>query len=273
MIEIIIRPKQVWKLIDFAEIWNFRELLYIFAWRDIKVRYKQTILGILWVIFQPLVTMIIFTFFFGKMAKIPSGELPYSLFVLCGLVFWNFFSGSLSHASDSLVANEGIIKKVYFPKVLLPLSAVITGFADLFINLILLFIFAVFLGITVHPIGLIIFPLAIFLTSISSMGLGLMLSSFNVKYRDVRYILPFFIQILLFVTPVIYPLSIVSPTNRIIMAVNPMTSVVEAVRFVFSPTYMLKGELIIVSLISSIIIFILGLWYFRKTEDFFADIV
>ncbi len=273
MIEIIIRPKQVWKLIDIAEIWNFRELLYIFAWRDIKVRYKQTILGILWVIFQPLVTMVIFTFFFGKMAKIPSGELPYSLFVLCGLVFWNFFSGSLSHASDSLVANEGIIKKVYFPKVLLPLSAVITGFADLFINLILLFIFAIFLGITVHPIGLIIFPLVIFLTSISSMGLGLMLSSFNVKYRDVRYILPFFIQILLFVTPIIYPLSIVSPTNRIIMAVNPMTSVVEAVRFVFSPTYMLKGELIIVSLISSIFIFIFGLWYFRKTEDFFADIV
>lgn len=273
MIEIIIRPKQVWKLIDFAEIWNFRELLYIFAWRDIKVRYKQTILGILWVIFQPLVTMIIFTFFFGKMAKIPSGELPYSLFVLCGLVFWNFFSGSLSHASDSLVANEGIIKKVYFPKVLLPLSAVITGFADLFINLILLFIFAVFLGITVHPIGLIIIPLAIFLTSISSMGLGLILSSFNVKYRDVRYILPFFIQILLFLTPVIYPLSIVSPSNRIIMALNPMTSVVEAVRFTFSPTYMLKSELILISLISSVFIFILGLWYFRKTEDFFADIV
>ena len=273
MIEIIIRPKYVWKLIDIAEIWNFRELLYIFAWRDIKVRYKQTILGILWVVFQPLVTMIIFTFFFGKMAKIPSGELPYSLFVLCGLVFWNFFSGSLSHASDSLVANEGIIKKVYFPKVLLPLSAVITGFADFIINLILLFIFALFLGITVHPMGLIVFPLAIFLTSISSMGLGLILSSFNVKYRDVRYILPFFIQILLFVTPIIYPLSIVSPTNRVIMAVNPMTSVVEAVRFVFSPTYMLKGELIIVSLISSIFIFIFGLWYFRKTEDFFADIV
>ncbi len=273
MAEIIIRPKQVWKLIDITEIWNFRELLYIFAWRDIKVRYKQTILGILWVIFQPLVTMVIFTFFFGKMAKIPSGELPYSLFVLCGLIYWNFFSGSLSHASDSLVANEGIIKKVYFPKILLPLSAVITGFADFFINLILLFIFAMFLGITVHPIGLIIFPLAIFLTVISSMGLGLMLSSFNVKYRDVRYILPFFIQILLFVTPIIYPLSIVSPTNRIIMAINPMTSVVEAARFAFSPTYMLKGELIIVSLISSIIIFILGLLYFRKTEDFFADIV
>src|SRR3989338_1907147 len=148
MTKIIIRPTQAWKLVNLEELWRYRELLYIFAWRDIKVRYKQTILGILWVIFQPLVTMIIFTFFFGKMAKIPSGELPYSLFVLCGLVFWNFFSGSLSHASDSLVANEGIIKKVYFPKVLLPLSAVITGFADFIINLILLFIFALFLGIT-----------------------------------------------------------------------------------------------------------------------------
>lgn len=273
MEQIIIKPKKDWQIIDLKELWKYRELFYIFSWRDIKVRYKQTILGILWVVFQPLVTMIIFTFFFGKMAKIPSGELPYSLFVLCGLVFWTFFSGSLSHAADSLVANEGIIKKVYFPKVLLPLSSIITGFADFFINLILLLIFAIFLGITVRPIGLIIFPLAIFLTSITSMGLGLILSSFNVKYRDVRYILPFFIQILLFVTPIIYPLSIVSSTNRIIMALNPMTSVVEAVRFVFSPTYMLKGELILASFISSVFIFIFGLWYFRKTEDFFADIV
>lgn len=273
MTEIVIKPKQIWKLIDFAEIWNFRELMYIFAWRDIKVRYKQTILGIIWVVFQPLVTMIIFTFFFGKMAKIPSGELPYSLFVLCGLVFWTFFSGSLSHAADSLVVNESIIKKVYFPKVVLPLSSVITGSADFFINFILLLIFAMFLGITVRPVGLIIFPLVFFLTSITSIGLGLILASFNVKYRDVRYILPFFIQILLFLTPVIYPLSIVSPANRIIMALNPMTSVVEAVRFAFSPTYMLKSELILISLISSVFIFILGLWYFRKTEDFFADIV
>lgn len=273
MVEIIIKPKQVWKLIDITEIWNFRELLYIFAWRDIKVRYKQTILGILWVIFQPLVTMAIFTIFFGRMAKIPSGELPYSLFVLCGLVFWTFFSGSLSHAADSLVVNEGIIKKVYFPKILLPLSSVITSFADFIINLILLIILASFFGFIPHPVGLIIFPLGIILTVITSVGLGFLLSSFNVKYRDVRYILPFFIQILLFVTPIIYPLSIVSPTNRIIMALNPMTSVIEGVRFVFSPTYMFKSELILVSFLSSIFIFIFGLWYFRKTEDFFADIV
>ncbi len=273
MTEIFIKPKQVWKLIDLSEIWQYRELLYIFAWRDIKVRYKQTMLGILWVIFQPLVTMAIFTFFFGKMAKIPSGELPYSLFVLCGLVFWTFFSGSLSHASDSLVANESIIKKVYFPKVILPLSSVITFFVDFSINLILLIILAIFFGFIPQLLGLIIFPVGIILTAITSCGLGLLLSSFNVKYRDVRYILPFFIQILLFVTPIIYPLSIVSPTNRIVMALNPMTSVIEAVRFVFSPTYMLKPELIVVSLISSIFIFIFGLWYFRKTEDFFADIV
>lgn len=273
MVEIIIKPKQAWKLLDISEIWHYRELLYIFAWRDIKVRYKQTILGIVWVIFQPLVTMAIFTIFFGRMAKIPSGELPYSLFVLCGLVFWTFFSGSVSHASDSLVANESIIKKVYFPKVILPLSSIITSFVDFIINLVLLFIIASFFGFIPRLIGLIIFPLGIILTVITSIGLGLLLSSFNVKYRDVRYILPFFIQILLFVTPIIYPLAIVSPTNRIIMALNPMTSVIEGVRFVFSPTYMLKGELILVSFLSSIFIFILGLWYFRKTEDFFADIV
>lgn len=273
MKEIIIKPKKNWQLIELQELWSYRELFYIFVWRDIKVRYKQTILGIVWVIFQPLVTMIIFTVFFGNLAKIPSGDLPYSLFVLIGLVFWTFFSGSLSHASDSMVTNESIIKKVYFPKIILPLSSIITSFVDFLINITLLLIYAIILGFYPHPVIFIIVPMGILLTAITAMGIGLFLSSFNVKYRDVRYILPFFIQILLFVTPVIYPLSIVSGQNRIIMALNPMTSVIEGARFVFSANYMFKPELFLLSFISSVLMLMIGLWYFHKTEQFFADIV
>ncbi|OGG15943.1 phosphate ABC transporter permease [Candidatus Gottesmanbacteria bacterium RIFCSPHIGHO2_02_FULL_39_14] len=273
MKDIIITPFSSKKLLDLSEIWRYRELLYIFTWRDIKVRYKQTILGILWVIFQPIVTMAIFTFFFGNLAKISSGGLPYALFSLCGLVYWNFFSGALSHASDSMLTNESIIKKVYIPKIIIPLSSVITGFIDYLINFFLLIFFALSLGYIPQVSGLIIFPLGIILTMISAFGLGLFLSSFNVKYRDVRYILPFFIQILLFITPVIYPLSIVSERNRLIMALNPMTTVVELTRFVFSVNYKIYPHLIIISLLSSLVILMFGLWYFRKTEQFFADVV
>lgn len=273
MNEIVIRPKSAFRLDDLTEIWHFRELLFIFAWRDIKIRYKQTVLGILWVIFQPIITTFIFTVFFGNLAKIPSGDLPYSLFVLCGLVFWTFFSGVLSHASDSMTSNESIIKKVYFPKIILPLSSIMTGFIDLGINLILLFVYALFLGYKPGLTGLFIIPWAIVTASITAGGLGFFLSSFNVKYRDVRYILPFFIQLLLFVTPVIYPLAIVSARNKLIMALNPMSAVVESVRFIFSPNYHIYPEIMIISSVFSMIIFFFGLWYFRRTERFFADIV
>lgn len=273
MNEIIIRPKKIWSLIDISEIWQYRELFYVFVWRDIKVRYKQTLLGVMWVIFQPLLTMFIFTFFFGKLAKIQSGDLPYSLFVLCGLVFWSFFSGALSHASDSMLTNENIIKKVYFPKIILPLSSIITYLIDFIINLVLLLVFAAFLGYFPNILILIIIPFGILLTAVTVAGLGLFLSSFNVKYRDVRYILPFFIQLLLFITPVIYPMAIVSDKNKIFMSLNPMSAVIEVTRFIFSQNYAFQPHLIIISIISSILMLILGWIYFRKTEQFFADIV
>ena len=273
MKEIIIRPKPKWQLVDLEEIWRYRELLYIFTWRDIKVRYKQTILGVLWVIFQPIVSMIIFTIFFGKLAKIPSYDMPYSLFVLIGLIFWNFFSNTLSHSSASMVANEGIIKKVYFPKIILPLSSIITGFVDFSINLFILLTFSLILGYIPSLWALVVFPSAVFITAITSAGSGFFLSSINVKYRDVNYILPFFIQILLFLCPVIYPLAIVGETNKAIMAINPLTTVVESVRMVFLGRGFINGNLILISVFSSVLIFIFGLWYFRKTEQFFADIV
>lgn len=271
--EIIIKPNSRWSLLDASEILRYKELIYIFTWRDLKVRYKQTVLGILWVIFQPVITMIIFTIFFGRLTKIPSGDLPYSLFVLCGLTFWSFFSGALSHASDSMITNESIIKKVYFPKIILPFSAILTSSVDFIINFIFLLVFAIFMGFIPKTIGIFLVPYGIITTIISAFGFGLLLSSFNVKYRDVRYILPFFIQLFLFITPIIYPLTVVSETNRFIMALNPMTSVVEATRFIFSQNYVIHPELLVISSASSIIILLLGLFYFRNTEQFFADIV
>lgn len=270
---IVIRPQSVWKLVDLDELWRFRELFFIFAWRNIKIRYKQTALGILWVVFQPLVTTLIFTQFFGKLAKIPSGNLPYSLFVLCGLVFWTFFSSTLTHASASMVTNNSLIQKIYFPKIILPLSSVITYFIDLLINLFFLFGYAFILGYFPNIWAIIIFPLAILVTSFTAVGLSFFLASINVKYRDVNYILPFFIQILLFVTPIIYPLSIVSDTNKHIMAVNPMASVMESVRMAFSAQPSLNPTLIAISVSTSLVIFLFGLWYFNKTERYFADIV
>lgn len=271
--EIVIKPKKSLLLIDLIEMWRYRDLLFIFAWRDIKVRYKQTMLGVGWAILQPIVTMVVFTIFFGNLAKIPSGKMPYSLFVLCGLVFWSFFSNALSHASNSMVDNESIVKKVYFPKLILPLSAIVTSSIDLAINFLILMIFATVLGFVPSLWILIVVPLALILASITIAGMSLFLASFNVKYRDVRYILPFFIQILMFLTPVIYSLNIVAPRNRFLMALNPMTSVVESVRWVFSGGNFIDPRLIVISVLSSLIIFVFGLWYFRRTEDFFADIV
>lgn len=270
---IIIKPRKNLLAINFSEIWRYRELFFIFAWRDIKVRYKQTALGAAWAIFQPLVSTFIFTIFFGRLAKIPSGILPYSLFVLCGLVFWNFFSSALTHASNSLVENENIVKKVYFPRLILPLSAIVTSFIDFLISFVMLLIFTFVLGFIPSPMFILILLIGILIVFISAGGLGLFLSAFNVKYRDVRYILPFFIQTMLFLTPVIYPTSIVSNTNKYIMALNPMTGIIEAVRTTVAGSMSVDWLLLGVSAFSAVVFLVIGLIYFRQTEDFFADIV
>lgn len=271
--ELKIRPEKFDFSVNFKEIWRYRELFYIFAWRDIKVRYKQTVLGIAWALLQPITSMFIFTFFFGKLAKIPSGDLPYSLFVLIGLVFWGFFSGTLSHASNSLVENENIIKKVYFPRLILPLSAIVSGLIDFGIAFVLLLLVALYFGYIPSLLSIIIIPLGLIIASLGAAGLGLFLAAFNVKYRDVRYILPFFIQTLLFLTPVIYPSSIIGSRYRLIMAINPMAGVIESARSVISGSINVNYQTLIISAISAILFFVIGLLYFRSTERFFADIV
>lgn len=271
--EIIIKPHKTNFYLDISEVWRYRELFYIFAWRDIKVRYKQTLFGITWVIMQPFVSMIIFTIFFGNLAKIPSGKLPYPLFVLCGLVFWTFFSTALSSASASLTSSENIIKKVYFPKVILPVSTIVTASVDLLINISLLFIVSLYF-LYIPPLATIpIMIIGYLITSLTATGLGLFFSALNVKYHDVRFILPFFIQILLFLTPVIYPTSLLKSVSKIIFAINPMTGVIESLRAVISGNMNIDYLILSISALASIIIFLLGLGYFNATEKLIADII
>lgn len=271
--EIKIKPIKTNVFLNLNELWRYRELFYIFAWRDIKVRYKQTILGVAWALLQPIASMFIFTIFFGKIAQISSDGLPYSLFVLTGLIFWGFFSNTLTHASNSLVENEGIIKKVYFPRLILPLSTIITGLVDFSISFILLLLVAFCFGYIPSPWTFAIIPLGIIITSLGAAGVGLFLAALNVRYRDVKYILPFFIQLLIFLTPVIYPLSIVGYINRLVIAINPIAGVIESVRKVISGSTIIDYQVLTISLISSILLFLAGLAYFRFTEKLFADVI
>ena len=269
----VIKPKPKWMLFDFREIWQYRELFFIFAWRDIKVRYKQTILGAGWAILQPVFSMFIFTIFFGNFAQIPSGELPYPLFVLIGLTFWNFFSGVLSRASNSLIENEGIVKKIYFPREILPLSTVGANLLDFGISLILLLGVSLYFHFVPNILVLLIVPVGILIGILGAGGLGLLLSAFNIKYRDVRYALPFFVQMMIFLTPVIYPTSIMRPSFRYIIALNPMTGVINAARAVFAGGANIDWTTLAISGGSSVLLFVLGLYYFKSTERFFADLV
>jgi len=269
----IIRPPKGLVELNLAELWQYRELLMIFAWRDIKVRYKQTIMGIAWAIFQPLFTMIIFTIFFGNLAKIPSDGVPYPIFVYSGLLFWTYFSSSLTNASNCMVENESIIKKIYFPRLLLSISATVTPIIDF------CFAFVVFLGLMVifrfmpNIWGLLIVPLLLLISMVTASGVGLFLASVNVKYRDVRYILPFFIQIMMFVTPVIYPVSIIPEAYKWVAFLNPMTGVINSARILILGDGVIDWFGIYVSSICAILYFVLGVMYFRKTERFFADII
>ena len=269
--EIIIRPEQPWWEIDSRELWSYRELFYVFVWRDIIVRYKQTVVGIAWVVFQPLVTTGIFSVFFGKIAKIPSDNLPYPLFVLIGMVIWGFFSSGVSSGSQSLITNEGILKKVYFPRLIIPLSAILTSGFDFLISLVLVLFALIFYGYFPGLSFIFWMPVFILILMLTISGLAMFTSALNVKYRDVRYVLPFFIQIGLFLSPIIYPLSVIYDYRKYFLIINPLTGVVEGVRAVIS-NQPVNLEVLFIGLSVSIVVFLFGLFYFRETERFFADI-
>jgi lipopolysaccharide transport system permease protein len=269
---LIIRPKKVFSFADLRELWIYRELLYFFSWRDIKVRYKQTFIGILWAVFQPLITMIVFTVLFGKLAGIPSNGVPYPIFVYVGLLFWQFFSSALSDTSNVLITNQAIVTKVYFPRLILPISAVITNLIDFAIGAVILVGLMIFYGYVPNLAGLLVLPLLLLISFMAAIGGGLFLASINVKYRDVRYALPFFIQLLMFLTPVIYPASIAGKYSKL-LAINPMTGVIQGARAALLNTTPLNWVLIADSFIGTLILLAFGVYVFKKTERFFADII
>jgi lipopolysaccharide transport system permease protein len=272
MEQTIIRPKKIFSWNDLKELWQYRELLYFLSWRDLKVRYKQTAVGVGWAIFQPFITMVVFTVFFGYFAKMPSDGIPYPIFVYTGLLIWQFFSSALGDASGSMVGNQSIITKVYFPRLILPISSIITKFVDFGISAVILIGMMFYYHFTLHLLGLFILPLLILISFMGALGGGLILAAINVKYRDVRYVLPFFIQLLFYVTPVIYPASIAGKYSWII-SINPMAGVIKAAQAAILGNAPINWLLLGISFVACSIILALGIYIFKKTERFFADIL
>jgi len=268
----VIKPKKTWSLEDIREVWRFKELLFFFVWRDIKVRYKQTIVGIGWAIFQPFMTMVVFSVFFGKLIQVPSDGIPYPIFVYTGLLFWQLFSSALSDTSNSLIGNAAVITKVYFPRIILPLADTANKFVDLFFASIALIFLMFHYGYAPGLMGIILIPLLLVITSATAVGAGLVLASINVKYRDVRYILPFFMQLLLFLTPVIYPSSIAGKYAWL-LSLNPMTGVIKAARAGLLNTGPIGWYSLSISAVMAVVILAAGIFFFKKTERYFADIV
>jgi lipopolysaccharide transport system permease protein len=268
----LIRPSKGWISLRLLDVWKYRELLYFLIWRDIKVRYKQTIIGAAWAIIQPFFTMVVFSLFFGWLAKIPSDGIPYPIFSFAALVPWTFFANGLSQSSDSLVSSANLIKKVYFPRLAIPVAAVLSGIVDFMLAFSVLLGMMFFYGI-IPTWNIVWLPAFLILTLITSLGVGLWLSAMNVQFRDVRYTVPFLIQFWLFSTPIAYPSSMLSEPWRTIYGINPMVGVVEGFRWALLGTNTAPGPIIIVSSMAGFIILISGAFYFRRMEKTFADVV
>jgi lipopolysaccharide transport system permease protein len=268
----VIEPRRGWILPDLAELWEYRELLYFLTWRDIKVRYKQTVLGAAWAVIQPFSTMVVFSLFFGKLAKMPSDDVPYPIFSYAALVPWTFFATGLTQSSNSLVGAANLLRKIYFPRLVIPISSVISGGVDFVIA------FTVLLGMMAWygflPTGNVVWlPLLLLLAVVTALGVGLWLSALNVQFRDVRYTVPFLVQLWLFATPIAYPSSLLQQKWQVVYALNPMVGVVEGFRWALLATDTAPGPMILVSSLASVAILVSGTFYFRRMEKTFADVV
>jgi lipopolysaccharide transport system permease protein len=270
--EVLIKPATGWVSINFQALWEYRELLYFLCWRDIKVRYKQTALGAAWAIIQPFFTMVVFALFFGRLAKMPSDGIPYTIFAYAGLVPWMFFANGLSSASDSLVSNSNLVKKVYFPRLIMPIAAVLSGAVDFLLAFTVLLAMMLYYSV-VPTVQLVFLPLFFLLAVTTALGVALWLSALNVKFRDVRYVIPFIIQFWLFATPVAYPSSLLSEPWRSLYGLNPMVGVVEGFRWALLGANTGPSAMILVSSTAALLILVGGLFYFRRMEKSFADTV
>jgi lipopolysaccharide transport system permease protein len=267
-----IEASKGWVSLKLNELWRYRELLYFLAWREVRVRYKQTALGAAWAIIQPLFTMLVFSLFFGRLAKMPSDGIPYPLFSLAALIPWTFFANGLTQSSNSLVTNANLISKVYFPRLAMPISAVASGAVDFGIS------FALLLGMMafyrIMPSTHILFlPIFILLAFVSSLGIGLWLSALNVQYRDVRYTVPFLTQFWMFATPIAYPSSLLHEPWRTLYGLNPMVGVVEGFRWALLGTTLAPVAEALMSSFTAVLILVGGACYFRRMERTFADII
>lgn len=270
-VEYTIEPSNKW-LLNWKELWQYRELFYFFTWRDIKIKYKQTVLGFIWAILQPLLMMLIFTLFFGRALNIPSQNIPYPVYVFSGLLIWNIFSSGLTNASNSMVNNSSIIKKIYFPRLIIPVASILVALFDFIMAFILFGVILIIYKQQVSWIALFIWPIAIIVSVIATLGLGAWLAALNVKYRDFRYVIPFLVQVLFFLTPVIYPISLIKyPLLQYLLVCSPMYAAMELFRFPLVDV-MPDFYFISISLLSSLILLLVGILYFNKTEDFFADL-
>jgi lipopolysaccharide transport system permease protein len=271
---VVIEPTRSWVALNLADLWAYRELLYFLSWRDVKVRYKQTALGVAWAILQPLLTMIIFTLFFGRLAGVPSDNVPYPLFAYAGLLPWTFFANGITNSGNSLVGSAHLITKVYFPRLIIPAAAVAAGLVDLFIAFTVMIAMMVYYDVAVTR-HLLMLPVLIFLVTLLALGAGMWLSALNVKYRDVRFALPFLIQLWMYVTPVIYPVSFIPENWRILrslLLLNPMTGIVENFRAaLFGSPF--KWTSLIVSAAVTMAVLLYAAFSFRRMEKTFADVV
>lgn len=269
---LVIEPSEGWAPLRLSELWEYRELLYFLVWRDIKVRYKQTVLGAAWAIIQPFFTMVVFSIFFGRLAKMPSDGIPYPIFIYCALLPWQLFAYSLTQSSNSLVANQGLITKVYFPRLIVPASSVLAGLVDFAIAFVILIGMMLFFHIT--PTAAIwTLPLFVLFAVMTALAIGLWLSALNVQYRDVAYTIPFLTQFWLFATPIAYPSSLIPEQWRALYGLNPMAGVVEGFRWALLGTSNPSWLLLLVSAIVVVALLISGVFYFRRMEKTYADVV
>lgn len=268
----IIQPSKGWVSLKLDELWHYRELLLFLAWRDISVRYKQTVLGAAWAIIQPFFTMLVFSLFFGKLGKIPSDGVPYPIFTYAALLPWQYFATALAGSGDSLVGNANLLSKVYFPRLVIPIASVLPAIVDFIIAFVVLLGMMFFYGImpTWHIVWL---PLFLLLALVTSLGAGLWLSAMNVQYRDIRYAIPFLIQFWMFASPVAYPSSLVPDQWRLLYGLNPMAGVIEGFRWALLGTETAPGLMVVVSAGVAVVLLLSGAFYFRRMEKTFADVV
>ena len=270
--KVIIRPSQEWLSLSLSSVWEYRDLLYFLVWRDIKVRYKQTFLGILWAVLQPAFMTLAFFIFFGRLAGVPSEGIPYPVFAFSGILPWQLFAFALAESSNSLVNNERLVTKVYFPRVIIPLASALAGLVDFLIGFLVLLAMMLFWGIA-PSVDAWTLPFFMFLVLTAALGVGFWFAALNVQYRDVRYTLPFIIQFWLFVSPVVYPTSLVPEPWRILYGINPMVGVIEGLRWALLGQHGGLGLELGSSILTTALLFLGGLCYFRRIERSFADVI